>query len=481
MAASSSSLPPLPPYPLHQLPTTTSTSDLESLVAHLLAAKRSLSSVSHVYRANELCSSTRRALEESALITARTTFLRSGITSQLGVLQQIQQGTLSTARRGKAEFEAATKDLDKAHTRLKGTLEKLRGTLVESVLRPKAEEQRNLLDFVDEGGVEGVVEVIKGVIDGAGESIKEFEEANRSFKKELGNVTKLLDGEVKDVVDTLDDRSPLPDILHEMERYAQSMARDLESLVNHYDLCVIAIKHTEGGGDVATKIAANQPDRVDIEGDVAGLPEPIGDDQREEMVRVIEGDAGDVEGAVIDIRDRLVEMENLHVQVETHKERLTKSNASATTAFKLLEAIGRKLPNCITQSQEFQVRWDCEKAKIDERLGELEGLTQFYGGFLRAYDNLIIEIGRRKTMEQRMEKEVQDARARLEKLYEDDIEEREAFRNEQGEFLPVDIWPGLMAEPLRFDIIPSDDKVTRVPDISKSVIHRAIRRVHGER
>ena len=391
----------------------------------------------------------------------------------------MQQNTAGTVLKGKAEFEAAARDLDEAHERLKETLEKLRHTMVEKDMRPEKEE-RSLLDFVDESGVEGLVGMIEGVINGAGEAIKESEDTNREFKKELREVGRVLTGEEEGLVAALEERSPLPDILNELEHYAKAMARELESLVTHYDLCVTAIKHTEGGGDVASKVASELPEGVDIGHDFAVPPEPIDEDQRREMVKVIEEDAGEIEGAVTDIRDHLTEMESLYERVEIHRDRLASTHVSTTAAFKLLEAIGHRLPNFITQSQGIQLRWESEKAKVDERLEELEGLTRFYDGFLTAYDNLLIEIGRRKTVEQKMEKEVQVVRARLEKLYEDDVEEREAFRNEQGDFLPVDIWPGLMAAPLRFEIAPVDYDA-KVPDISKSVIHRAIRRVHGDR
>ena len=400
--------------------------------------------------------------------------------SQLNVLHEVQENTSKTARQGKAEFEAITRDLDEADQRLRGTLEKLKETIVEAGLRPKEEERRSLLDFVDEGGVQGLVGEIRGSIDGATISVQDFERANSEFKSELDNVIQLL-GESDQSTEALEGRSPLPDILHEMENHAKRMARELESLVTHYDLCVAAIKHTEGGGDAATKIAKDMPDDVDIEQDVAGPPEPIDEEQREEMIRVIEDDAGDVEGAVLDIRNHLQEMENLHERVDSYSSRLADDHASAVAAFKLLDEIGRKLPNYITQNQVFLLRRDSERIKIDERLEELESLTQFYDDFLRAYDVLLIEVGRRKTVEEKMEKAMQDARAHLEKLYQDEAEEREAFRKEQGDFLPVDIWPGLLAGPLRFELKPLDDEALRVPDISKSVIHQAIKRVHGKR
>lgn len=57
----------------------------------------------------------------------------------------------------------------------------------------------------------------------------------------------------------------LSGILHEMEDYARNMAANLESLVSHFDLCAKAIRHTEGGGDAAMRIAGDLP-----EGSISG-------------------------------------------------------------------------------------------------------------------------------------------------------------------------------------------------------------------
>lgn len=376
--------------------------------------------------------------------------------------------------------------LDGADARLKGMLERLRGTGVEAGLRPEGEKRRSLLDFVDEGGVEGLMGGIKGVVGEAGEGFREFQEGVRSFREEIVRVKETLNTDRGSMggsgeLAVGEERSPIPDVLHEMENHARDMAGELEGLVKHYDLCVTALKHTEGGGDVALKFAGDLPEGMDIGQDAGGgTPEPIGDEQREEIMRVLEEDAEHVEGAVMDIRSHIADMETLYEQVEVNTEYINKEHASTTAAFTLLEDIGRKLPSYVTQSQVFALRWDAEKAKVEELLEELEGLTEFYDGFLRAYDNLLIEIGRRKNVETKMEKEVQQARARLEKIYEDELAEREAFGKEQGDFLPVDIWPGLTAGPLRFELASVEGEVLRVPDISKSVIHRAIRRVHGE-
>lgn len=413
------------------------------------------------------------------------------------MLERVRRGAESTARRGRGELAGVSVGLEGVEGRLRGTLGRLRGTVVERGLRPEVEEEgkgKSLVDFMNEEGVEGVVGGIREVMEGAGRGVGAFEEGNRGFGEEVEGVRRLVrgggGGGLKGGSGVMGsaspeqglERSPIPRILHEMEDHAREMATSLESLVSHYDLCVTAIKHTDGGGDAFSKIAEDLPEGVHIGQDAGGVPpEPMGADERIEMMRVLEEDAGQVEDVVMEIRDHIAEMESLHSRVEMHMDHLASEHANTTAAFRMLEDLGQRLPGHITRTQIFLTRWDEDKAAIDERLEELEGLTEFFHGFLRAYDNLLIEIGRRKDQELQVERVVQDARSRLDKLYEDEVEEREVFKKAHGEYLPVDIWPGLRDKPLRYSISAVDDQASRVPDISKSVIYRAIQRVHGKR
>lgn len=78
---------------------------LERLLDFLLAAKRSLSATSQVWRANEIVSSARDALTESVLVRARSAFLREGIAEQVKLLYAIKGGVDRVAHRGRTEFE----------------------------------------------------------------------------------------------------------------------------------------------------------------------------------------------------------------------------------------------------------------------------------------------------------------------------------------------------------------------------------------
>ena len=459
---------------------------LGTLLPHLVASKRSLSTIEHVYRANDICTSTRNALEKCAITTARSAFLRNSLTSQLHVLQNVQYQTSRTAHVAKAEYDEVVRGLDEAERRLRETLRGLKETMVEAQLRPEGEQRRCLLDFVDESGVEGLIEDIRSDSKESGTNLERFETGGKCFQNDLQRISGMLDQqrsvENSHSLDTQDgEGSRLPEILADLEERAKDMAMNLESLVSHFDLCVRAIKHTEGGGDAAVKIAGDLPKGVDVAQDVGEtLPESLNDEQRADMMRVLEEDAGQVEEVVMEIKGSIVEMEGMHQRVEAYVEQLSSEHESLIGAFDLLEDIGKALPRQITRNQAFLIKWNGERSRVSDRLEEVENAKGFYDGFLRAYDNLIIEIGRRKSVEGKIDRVIQDTMSKLKRLYEDDMDEREAFKQEQGEFLPIDIWPGLLNAPTRFNIRPVDGIIDTVPDISKSIIHKAIRRVHGQ-
>jgi autophagy-related protein 17 len=78
---------------------------LDALVSHLLDSKRSLSSISTVWRANEIVTSARSALEESAILSARTGFLRNGVSEQVRILRKVRGGVENVYKEGQRDFK----------------------------------------------------------------------------------------------------------------------------------------------------------------------------------------------------------------------------------------------------------------------------------------------------------------------------------------------------------------------------------------
>jgi autophagy-related protein 17 len=138
---------------------------LETLVSHLLASKRSLSSISSVLRANEIVTSARSAVEESIILESRTAFLRRGISQQARILRKVRNGVDHVFKEGERDFQETLRSLDAADNRLKKTMEVLRSTIVDAAFRPANEEPRSLLYFVDEAGVETTRSALRYCID----------------------------------------------------------------------------------------------------------------------------------------------------------------------------------------------------------------------------------------------------------------------------------------------------------------------------
>ncbi|KAA8644024.1 hypothetical protein EYZ11_005128 [Aspergillus tanneri] len=454
---------------------------LETLISHLVAAKRSLSSISHVWRANEIVTAARSTLEESVVVSARTGFLRRGLNNQLRLLYNVRTEVEEISLRGRSEFAGVLKSLDAADGRLRKTLDLLRETIVHGSFRPEGEETKSLHDFVDERGVEELHTSLKSSIDRTNAVQVELDTSNaafddelRSIKKALGNyrtATKLASSRSSASSSSssasnssLPSLSSMPSMLHSLEMHAQEMANLLESLVRHFDLCVTAVKHTEGGGAAARSITGDMPAAVHVSG--RGVPnieeginanlnaplDPLSDSEYQEMVNVLIKDAAEAEDVVMEIQDRIAEMESVLEHMVAQRDTFLSIYNATASVFKHLSSLATtRLPGYISQAHNFTRVWNEEHEHIGAGLSDLSDLNSLYDGFLDAYDGLILEVARRRHVRHRVEKVLRDCKHKLDQLYEEDVNARETFRVEQGDYLPSDIWPGIGREPMRIE------------------------------
>jgi autophagy-related protein 17 len=79
--------------------------NLSQLVEYLLASKRSLSSLSLVWRARDIVDLGRGALEENAARYAQRTYVRHAVDGQLEALEAIRHGAAVADAEGYEEFE----------------------------------------------------------------------------------------------------------------------------------------------------------------------------------------------------------------------------------------------------------------------------------------------------------------------------------------------------------------------------------------
>jgi len=452
---------------------------LDSLVSYLLAAKRSLTCADELSRANDIVTASRQVVVRQTAVEARTGFLLSGCAVQLASLYQLIGHLKSILGDTSKELDVVVLEIGATEKKLGIALDSLRRTVVDPNLRPKEEEAKSLLDFIDGSLVQTLLEDIRTAFDSCRSARTSFGDTIAGLGQELQEVAAAI-SVCRTRMNGGAEASPAF-LLHALESSAYDMAQNFESLVKHHDLCVDALKHTEGAGAAlheATSNDSTDDQHVNLAKEIEAGYDAMDAGDHSSMLHLLMEDAHQVEEVMEDIHELLLEMKSTYSHALSQFQATTDIYSEAVVAHRKLEAIASHLAHCITQSHLFVLRIDDEKALMVEKQAELGELARFYNGFLAAYDNLLVEVGRRKDAGKRMKHIQEEAATKLETLHQEDAEERALFKASHGEFLPMDIWPGLTAAAPRYNISLVEGNGS-VPDISASVVQKAIRRVNA--
>ncbi|KAM0252369.1 hypothetical protein ACHAQJ_007752 [Trichoderma viride] len=436
---------------------------VDTLVNHLLVSKRSLSSMTLVLRADEIVTAARQSHEDTVMLAAQTGFLRNAIADQVVILGRVGKSLQATCEWGKKDFVQLVKRMDQVDGELEGTMEMLRGTAVETALQPKGEARKSLLDFVDEGSVHGMRDAMK-------QCIKELQGIQLSFDSDLlrletdiRNIKKIIEN-----APTTLPQTSITKLLLDLFEHSANMAECLASLTQHFDMCVTAIQTTEGAAALARRKAAEVTqsqggESVSISGVIAEKDsnrfdlEPQTADDRAEMLRVVIHDAQLVDGVVQDIQDHLTEVELKYAALGDQTDQTRKAHLGMLDAYAALGEIGLRLTDYLAAEEDFKTRWEMEKDVVFTKLDEMKQMREFYEGYASAYDGLLIEVARRRTVEDKVQAVLRKAQESVDKMLEADRAERETFRQEVGEFLPTDLWADMQGSAKRWKIVQVGD------------------------
>ncbi|RDA90372.1 hypothetical protein CP533_5635 [Ophiocordyceps camponoti-saundersi (nom. inval.)] len=440
------------------------------LVSHLLVAKRSLSSMGLVLRANEIATAARAAHEDTVMLAAHMRFLGGSIADQVTLLKRLRRGFQATYEWGKRDFKKLIRAMDEADGKLGSTMEMLRGTEVQDEMRPVGEERRNLLDFVDETGVHAMREAMK-------KSIEELQGIQQSFDGDLLRFDNDIRHLKKATAEPQQQQQQPADnqatgsleLLLSLEDHSATMAQLLASLTKHFDMCVTAIRTTEGAAALARRRAAEvtqsqEGDGVSISGVIAeGESSSVGGDlepetaqDRAEMLRVVTQDAGEVEDVVGEIQQRLSEMERSSAILDERRRWAENRHGGASEAFTVLAEVGNRLADYLSAEEHFRASWETEKETVIGRLRDMAEIRDFYEGYGSAYASLLLELERRRNVERQVEALWRKAREGVDRLLEADREARDTFRANVGDFLPAE-WAGVGPPAVRrWKILPDE-------------------------
>lgn len=383
--------------------------------------------------------------------------------------------------------------LDTSFAGLKSTLAVLRDTPIESALQPPGTPQKHLYDFIDNTTVTALEDSLRACIDRYNDARSTLEESTDTFDTALDNLHSSINNVPKTPV-TSSTPSPIPSLYHDLERHAREAAQAFQSLVRHYDLCVTALRHTEGGaaavtqatGDISLPASDNQ----------GPPPEPITEEERQEMLAVLGKDAQEVEDVVSEIREHGSEMSYFLSQIDNHITHLRNEDSALASILKMMANITAEVKGHIATSRSFQNSWlDDTRPTLLNGIEEWENQREFYERFDLAYAELLVEISSRRRRHEKAKRKADEAQKELDRLHAEDERAREQFTLAQGDFLPLDIWPGLRDPPRRYEIRPvptmqeqeldedgeegneTDLLAKSIPQLGRNVVERALVRV----
>ncbi|GAO19686.1 hypothetical protein UVI_02061470 [Ustilaginoidea virens] len=441
----------------------------DTLVNHLLVAKRSLSSVNLVLRANELATSARQSHQETLLLAAQTAFVRNSILDETAILVRLWTSLQATYEWAKRDFKKLVEAMDDVDTELTRTMDLLRTTPVQTVLQPADRDSPNLLDFVDETSVDGMREAMKHSIQDLQRIQQSFDGDLLRFKTDIRDLRKVatLSARTPSGQDDGKDSAAIS-LLLSMDHHSTTMASLLASLTKHFDMCVTAIRTTEGAAALARRKVAEvkqsqESDGVSISGVIAEQESHMSDlepktaQDRAEMLKVVVQDAEEVDDVVQEIQERLTAMEQEHVALQEHVEQTKAAYAGILESFSLLGQIGDRLGDYIAAEEDFAQRWDLEKEGVFGKLREMKEMREFYERYASAYHGLVLEVERRRAVDERVQGIWRKAQESVDKLLGADRASRETFRQDVGEYLPTDLWAGMQGPGKKWAVVQVND------------------------
>lgn len=262
---------------------------------------------------------------------------------------------------------------------------------------------------------------------------------------------------------------PIPHLLAALTNHSHAMAEHLASLTRHFDMCVTAVRTTEGGAALALRKAAEVTqsqgggDPVSISGVIAEQDshmadlEPMSAEERAEVVQVVVQDAPEVDEVVAELTAVLHHMEGDFETLRDRADGIRASYLSTVAAFHALEDVGSRLRSYVAAEAEYADRRENERRAIFKTLGQMDELRVFYEGYVGAYESLMLEVERRRSVQDKIHSIWRKAKENVNRLVDADVKEREIFRQEIGEFLPEDLWFGMNDPVQRWDVVPVDD------------------------
>lgn len=392
---------------------------------------------------NSLVQSSRKEIEQATTLWAQIVFMHEAITEQINMLHNVHKSVLEIESKLTKELDENVVKVEKLHSKLNSNLEELDGTTLDpafgSANNNNDDGKKTLRSFVFENGLKQLEVDLKSRID---DSNKCKNELKRNISKLAGEIQSVVQQLVMKKTDNLSLEKA-----HEgtdtVAEHAHAMAILLESLTRHYDQCLKAAELEE---------------------------------EDKELLQVLEKDSHEVSGVVSELFERRKSMKSSAQSVSQFKNQMKQLHQNIVDYFELLDNF------CSNELSKYLDTFNSYLAKQRDILNnlaklqdEINSLVDYYERFYQSYQAMVLEVIRRNNAETNIQSMVQEMNNKLQKEYQDEIEQRNKFIKERGDYLPSDLWTGL-TQPLEQPYVHFEKSA--IPKLEEETLKNAVKFSH---
>ncbi|KAI9061011.1 hypothetical protein FKP32DRAFT_1654906 [Trametes sanguinea] len=312
--------------------------------------------------------------------------------------------------------------------------------------RDKRKDRRRwktLRDFVDERAIEELLDTIETDRQELDDILARTSDYPESLANTIDAIKEMVPAEVA---------LPRFDTVFAAQVETSSkMAEQLESLAHHYDNMTNAMHDFEAGEEFS------EEDLQGMNSDADALPDIIL--ELEGGVHTIEASRDELLAAKSDAQEHL----------DTHRRILTD-----------LDELGEIMTDMLNRQHTVEVESLEHLSHLHMQLSPLEDLHHKYTSYQYAYNNLVLELARRRQYREAAQRVVANMIAELDTMVEEERGLRAAFQAQHGQYIPEDVCLYIENPPNRWTVSTWDDEpLETLPEIETDLIEEAKQRVSG--
>lgn len=216
-------------------------------------------------------------------------------------------------------------------------------------------------------------------------------------------------------------------LLADAENGSESMAGLLQSLACHYDLC-------ERGADLEAGMESEDPNEL------------------EEISHVLEEDSKQVPSVIEELGERLGEIRECCRGVELRMQQMYGYYQREMRQLQRIQAVEATMDKTLALCEKQQKETSVYLGRIQLYVSEASSLVSHYRAFRKSYDALLVEAERRREADARAALYTAEINAKLAQMSREETQKRQEFLIGQGDYLPADIWDGLLEPAKNYEV-----------------------------